>query len=131
MERILFFDGVCNLCNGTVQWILRHDKNQEIVFAPLQGEAAQARLMPLGINPNQLESLVFLENGVIHTHSSGVLHLARALGAPYSWAFVLILVPKSLRDFLYKILARNRYRWFGQQKSCMAPTPELKHRFLT
>lgn len=109
MQRILFFDGVCNLCNGTVQWILRHDKKQELIFAPLQSEAAQKYLVPLGIDPNKLESMIFLENGVVHTHSSGVLYLARALGAPYSWAFALMVFPQALRDFFYRILARNRY----------------------
>jgi predicted DCC family thiol-disulfide oxidoreductase YuxK len=130
MERILFFDGVCNLCNGTVQWILRHDKTEQIQFAALQSEAARAKLAPLGIDTSKLESLVFLENGVVHTHSSGVLHLARALGAPYSWAFGFLVLPQPVRDFFYKILARNRYKWFGQRESCLMPTPATKRRFL-
>jgi predicted DCC family thiol-disulfide oxidoreductase YuxK len=131
MERILFFDGVCNLCNGTVQWIVRHDKAQQIQFAALQSACAEQKLLPLGIDPSKLESMVFLEDGVAYTRSTGVLRLARALGAPYSWAVVLLLVPAPLRDFFYKILAKNRYAWFGQRDSCMVPTPELKKRFLT
>jgi predicted DCC family thiol-disulfide oxidoreductase YuxK len=131
VERILFFDGVCNLCNSTVQWILRHDKDQQIQFAALQSDAAKQRLLPLGIDTTKLESMVFLEDGVAYTRSTGVLHLARALGAPYSWAAVLLVLPASLRDFFYKILAKNRYAWFGQRQSCMMPTPELKKRFLS
>jgi predicted DCC family thiol-disulfide oxidoreductase YuxK len=131
VERILFFDGVCNLCNGTVQWIVRHDQQQHIQFAALQSDAAQQKLLPLGIDPTQLQSMVLLEGGVAYTRSTGVLRLARALGAPYSWAYVLMVVPAPVRDFFYKILAKNRYAWFGQRESCMMPTPDLKKRFLS
>jgi predicted DCC family thiol-disulfide oxidoreductase YuxK len=131
VERILFFDGVCNLCNGTVQWILRHDKAQQIQFAALQSDAAKHKLEPLGIDNTKLESMVFLEDGVAYSRSTGVLRLARALGAPYSWAYVLMVLPQGVRDFFYRILAKNRYRWFGQRESCMMPTPELKRRFLS
>jgi predicted DCC family thiol-disulfide oxidoreductase YuxK len=131
MERILFFDGVCNLCNGTVQWILQHDKHQQIQFAPLQSDAAKHKLAPLGIDTDKLESMVFLENGVAYSRSSGVLRLARALGAPYSWAYIFMVLPAAVRDFFYKILAKNRYKWFGQRESCMMPTPDLKRRFLS
>lgn len=130
MERILFFDGVCNLCNGSVQWILRHDQQHTIQFAALQSAAAQLKLEPHGINPQKLESMLLLENGVVYTHSDAALHLARALGAPWSWAFVFMVVPKFIRDGVYRFIAKNRYAWFGQRDSCMIPTPELQKRFL-
>ena len=131
MEQVLFFDGVCNLCNGTVQWILRHDTKKTIVFAALQSQAAQSKLEPFGIDTTKLESMIFLENGVVYSRSDAVLRLARALGAPWSWAFGLSVVPKFIRDAAYKFLAKNRYAWFGRQVSCMMPTPELKKRFLS
>jgi predicted DCC family thiol-disulfide oxidoreductase YuxK len=131
VEQILFFDGVCNLCNGTVQWVLRHDTKKAVVFAALQSESAQLKLVPLGVDITALESLILLEDGVVYSHSDAVLHLARAIGAPWSWAFFLRIVPKFIRDGLYRFIAKNRYAWFGRQESCMMPTPELKKRFLT
>ncbi len=131
MERILFFDGVCNLCNGTVQWVIRQDSQQTIQFSALQSETAKLKLSFLGINVQKLESLVFLEEGVIYTHSDAALRLARVLGSPWSWVGIFVFVPKFIRDAVYKFIAKNRYAWFGKQESCMMPTPDLKKRFLT
>ncbi len=131
MERILFFDGVCNLCNGTVQWVIRQDSQQAIQFAALQSETAKLKLSALGIDLQKLESLVFLEDGVVYTHSDAALRLARALGSPWSWVGMFVFVPKFIRDAVYRFIAKNRYAWFGKQESCMMPTPDLKKRFLT
>ena len=131
MERILFFDGVCNLCNGTVQWVIRQDSQQTIQFAALQSETAKLKLNSSGIELQKLESLVFLEDGKIYTHSDAVLRLARVLGSPWSWVSIFVFVPKFIRDAVYKFIAKNRYAWFGKQESCMMPTPDLKKRFLT
>jgi predicted DCC family thiol-disulfide oxidoreductase YuxK len=131
VERILFFDGVCNLCNGAVQWVIRHDPQQYVQFAALQSETAKVKLGSAGIDLESLESLVLLEDGVVYTHSDAALRLARALGSPWSWATIFMFVPKIIRDGLYRFIAKNRYTWFGKQDSCMMPTPELKKRFLT
>ncbi len=131
MEQILFFDGVCNLCNGTVQWVLRFDAQKTVVFAALQSDSARLKLVPLGVDIVNLESLIFLEDGVVYSHSDAVLRLARAMGAPWSWLFFLRIVPKFVRDGAYRFIAKRRYAWFGRQDSCMMPTPELKKRFLT
>jgi predicted DCC family thiol-disulfide oxidoreductase YuxK len=130
MERILFFDGICNLCNSTVQWVIRHDPQQRVQFAALQSETAKIKL-GFQIDLEKLESLVLLENGIVYTHSDAALRLARALGSPWSWASVAIVLPKFIRDGVYKFIAKNRYAWFGKQDACMMPTPELKKRFLT
>ncbi len=131
MERILFFDGVCNLCNGTVQWVIRQDSQQAIQFAALQSETAKLKLSSSGIDVQKLESLVFLEDGVVYTHSDAALRLARVLGSPWSWVGIFIYVPKFIRDTVYRFIAKNRYAWFGKQESCLMPTPDLKKRFLT
>jgi predicted DCC family thiol-disulfide oxidoreductase YuxK len=131
MEQILFFDGVCNLCNGTVQWILRHDSKKTIVFAALQSDSARLKLVPLGVDIAKLESLILFEDGVVYSHSDAVLRVARAMGTPWSWTFFLRFVPKFVRDGLYRFIAKNRYAWFGRQDSCTLPTPELKKRFLS
>lgn len=131
MERILFFDGVCNLCNGTVQWVIRQDSQQAIQFAALQSETAKLKLSFSGIDVQKLESLVFLEDGVVYTHSDAALRLARVLGSPWSWVGIFIYVPKFIRDTVYRFIAKNRYAWFGKQESCLMPTPDLKKRFLT
>ena len=124
MERILFFDGV------TVQWVIRQDSQQHVQFAALQSETAKSKLSAFAIDLEKLESLVFLENGVVYTHSDAALRLARVLGSPWSWVGILVFVPKFIRDAVYRFIAKNRYAWFGKQESCMMPTPELKKRFL-
>jgi predicted DCC family thiol-disulfide oxidoreductase YuxK len=131
VERILFFDGVCNLCNGAVQWVIRHDPQQKIQFAALQSETAKVKLGSSGIDLEKLESLVLLEDGVVYTHSDAVLRLVRVLGSPWSWAGIFLILPKFIRDGVYRFIAKNRYAWFGKRDSCMMPTPELKKRFLT
>ena len=131
MERILFFDGVCNLCNGTVQWVIRHDPQERVQFAALQSETAKVKLGAFAIDLEKLESLVLLEDGLVYTHSDAVLRLVRVLGAPWSWLSFFVFVPKFIRDSVYKFVAKNRYVWFGKVESCMMPTPELKKRFLT
>jgi predicted DCC family thiol-disulfide oxidoreductase YuxK len=130
MERIMLFDGVCNLCNGAVQFVIRHDARGEIKFASLQSESAAKLLEPFGINPSTLQTVVLLEDGRMYTKSDAALRLSRALKAPWSWLHPLIYVPRPIRDVVYDLIARNRYAWFGKQESCWLPTPELRARFL-
>jgi len=131
----ILFDGVCNLCNGFVQFIIRHDAAGQFRFAALQSEAAQALLAAHGqpLTPAALAdpaSVVLVADGRVHTHSAAVLHIARRLGGPWRLAAVGWLLPGRCRDALYRYVARNRYRWFGRQESCLLPTPELRERFL-
>ncbi len=131
---IIFFDGVCNLCNGFVQFIIRQDPGGRFRFAALQSEAGQALLAKYGLMPPaggaELDSVLLLSGGQLYSHSSAVLRIARGLGGVWAWAGVGGLLPRAWRDALYRFVARNRYRWFGRQESCMLPTPALKSRFL-
>ena len=127
---VLFFDGVCNLCSASVQFIIEHERAPTIRFASLQSALAQRVLPPLGVNPAALESLVFVEDGKASTRSTAAMRIARHFRAPWSYARVFAAVPAFLRDAIYLLIAKNRYRLFGQKDSCWMPTPELKQRFL-
>ena len=123
--RILFFDGVCNLCTGTVKWVIRNDKRGVFRFAPLQGETGAAFLRAHGLGTDVHDTFVYFRDGKVLDRSTAALHGARDLGFPWNLAYPLIIVPRFLRDAVYKLIARNRYRWFGGQDSCMVPTPAV------
>ena len=131
MPATILFDGVCNLCNGFVQFVLRHDPEEYFRFSSLQSEAAAALLAAHGSAPvMEPETVMLIENGKVYTHSEAALRILRRLSGPWSWLYAGMVVPRVLRDAVYRIVARNRYRWFGRQESCMLPTPALKARFL-
>ena len=128
---IILFDGVCNLCNGFVQFVIRHDPAGRFRFAALQSEAAQALLAAHGLAPAAApDSVLLLSDGRLYSHSTAVLRIARRLGGIWRLAGVGWVLPRAGRDALYRFVARNRYRWFGRQESCMLPTPDLQARFL-
>jgi len=127
---IILFDGVCNLCNGAVQFIIRRDPKQHFKFASLQSPSAQALLQTHGIDPATLYSILVLHNGTLYERSDAALHIARHLPSPWPALTLFKILPKKLRDALYNWVATNRYKWFGQRQSCMIPTPDLKSRFL-
>ena len=129
-EQIIFFDGVCNLCNNSVNFVIDRDKEQIFRFAPLQSDFAKEKLTPLGADPEQLDSIILLKNGKVYQKSSAALQIARKLTGAWPALSVLMVLPKFLRDFFYDIIARNRYRWFGKQDQCRIPTPELRKLFL-
>jgi len=131
----ILFDGVCNLCNGFVQFVIRYDATGQFRFAALQSEAARALLAAHG-HPLALTALadptsvMLVADGRVYTHSAAVLRIAGRLGGIWRLAAVGWLLPGTWRDALYRYVARNRYRWFGRQESCLLPTPELRARFL-
>lgn len=125
---ILFFDGVCTLCNASVDFIIEHEAAAVLRFASLQGETA---LELLGEDKARaLQSLVLWQDGDIVERSSAALRVARHLRAPWRWLRVFQLVPRPLRDLAYDWVARNRYRWFGRNETCRVPKPEERARFL-
>lgn len=131
VSHLILFDGVCNLCNGFVQFIIRHDRAGRFRFAALQSEAGQQVLAAHGhAGPVLPETVLLLENGRLYSHSTAVLHIAQGLGWPWRALTVGLLLPRFARDAAYRFVARHRYRWFGRQESCWLPTPELKARFL-
>ena len=130
---VVFFDGVCNLCNGTVQFILDRDKREAFRFAPLQSETAEKMLSGrvLAEDRDALDSVILVEGEKVYERSDAALRIARRLSGPWPVLYAFIIVPRFLRDFVYRFIARNRYRWFGRTEQCRVPTPELRARFLT
>ena len=128
LQLIVFFDGVCGLCNATVDLLLRADRHHRLLFAPLQGETAHARLGLPADAP--LDTLVLLDAHGRHDRSSAVLRIAHHLGGPWRVLVVFRLVPRPVRDAVYRFIARHRYAWFGQRAACRLPTPAERDRFL-
>lgn len=127
---LVLFDGVCNLCNASVLYVIDRDPAARFRFAPLQGETARALLggdAPVDADPS---SIVLLEDGRRHDRSTAALRIARRLRGPVALLWAAMLVPRPIRDAVYGWVARNRYRWFGRTESCRIPTPELRSRFL-
>ncbi|ETT60250.1 MULTISPECIES: thiol-disulfide oxidoreductase DCC family protein [Paenibacillus] len=129
-KSIVLIDGVCHLCQGVVRFIIPRDPEAKFLFAPLQNEIAANLMKESGLQPGQLNTVILLENGVYYTESAAVLRIARKLRFPWPAAYAFILVPRPLRNALYRYVAKNRYRWFGRDEQCMLPTPEIKRRFL-
>ena len=129
-EYLLFFDGVCNLCNGLVHFIIRRDKRGRFRFASLQSEVGQRFLQTHGLAESHLDSLVYWRKGKMLTRSSAALNVASDLGGPWAFAYFFMLVPRFIRDAVYDLVARKRYRWSGKRDACMVPTSELRERFL-
>lgn len=129
---IVLFDGVCNLCNGAVQFILDRDRRQSFRFAPLQSEAAAEFLKAHGVTLDReaLDSVMLIDGDEVYLRSEATLRIARRLRAPWPAAYMLIVVPRIVRDAVYTWIAKHRYRWFGRSEQCRVPTPELRARFL-
>ncbi|MCO5285378.1 MAG: DCC1-like thiol-disulfide oxidoreductase family protein [Chitinophagaceae bacterium] len=129
-KSVVLFDGVCNLCNGFVQFIIRRDKKDRFRFASLQSPEGQELLSEFPGNES-LKTIILIEDGRIYKRSTAALRVARRLPGFWPAFYGLIIIPAPLRDYMYNIVARNRYRWFGKKQECMIPTPELKAKFLT
>lgn len=129
-KPILLFDGVCNLCTGTVQWVLERDDEEQFRFASLQSGAGQALLAEFGLPTDDFDTFVLVEGGEYYTKSTAVLRVARRLGVPYAALYPLIGVPSFLRDRVYDLVADHRYEVFGKRDACMMPSSELQDRFL-
>ncbi|MGN8644584.1 thiol-disulfide oxidoreductase DCC family protein [Gracilibacillus sp. HCP3S3_G5_1] len=129
MQRIILFDGICNFCSSSVQFIIKRDPARKFHFASLQSEIGQ-QLVDRHQVSQDLDSLVLLEKGRVYTKSSAVLRIAKELKGGYRLFAIFLIIPKPIRDFLYNIFANNRYRWFGKKEQCMIPKPEDKQRFL-
>ena len=128
---VIFFDGVCNLCNCSVHFILRHDKRKVFVFTSLQSDLGKHFISASGLSGLSPESVILYENGHIHSHSDAIIRIAEILGGLYKMVIVFRIIPKSIRDALYNFIASHRYYWFGKRESCMIPGPGLSDRFLT
>jgi predicted DCC family thiol-disulfide oxidoreductase YuxK len=129
-DRIVLFDGVCNLCNGWVRFLIKRDRGARLRLASVQSDAGQAILAWCGLPVDNFDTMVFVEAGRAYTKSTAFLRVVRYFPRPWPWLSWGLLVPRLLRDWLYDRVALNRYHWFGRQESCMVPTPEIRSRFL-
>lgn len=141
-DPVVLFDGTCNFCDGAVQFVIDHERGSDLKFAALQSDAGrdllervaspeEARLLQHGATGDgDPDSMALVEGGRVYTHSSAALRMARYLRWPWRGLGVFIVVPRFVRDMVYRWIARNRYRWFGKTDTCRVPTPELRARFL-
>lgn len=129
-KKIILFDGVCNLCNGAVTFIIKRDKNDLFRYAALQSEIGRELADKYGIDTSKTDSIILIDDDRYYTKSSAALRIARRLSGGYPLLYGLMILPPFIRDRMYDLIAQNRYRWFGKRKSCMVPTPELKAKFL-
>lgn len=129
-QAVILFDGVCNFCNGTVNFLLRQDKKMRFRFAALQSEAGQALLAQYGLSKENLDTFILLDNGKVYRRSTAALRVGNNLPWYWQWTQVFRIVPPFIRDGVYNFIARNRYKWFGKKATCMLPTPGMQSRFL-
>ena len=129
-ESVVFFDGVCNLCNGTVQFLLKIDKHQRLQFGSLQGETAKRILPTYQISTEKLSSIIFIHQNKVYTESTAVLEIFRIIGGFWTIFYIFRIIPAFIRNGIYKWVARNRYHWFGKRSSCRIPTLSERGRFL-
>jgi len=130
LPSVILFDGVCNLCNGFVTFVIARDPDRRFQFGALQSPAARRLLDSVDLGEAGPDSVVLVEDGRAWTRSGAALRIARGLTFPWPLAAIFVVVPRPLRDWIYNLVARNRYRWFGKRDVCMVPTPELRARFI-
>jgi predicted DCC family thiol-disulfide oxidoreductase YuxK len=129
-NHILLFDGVCNLCNKLVIFIIKRDSRGKIRFAALQSESGKEILKAHNPPDKDIDSVVYITDHTIFLKSSAVLHLLKDIGKGWNLFFGLIIIPPFIRDFFYDLIARTRYRIFGKKSACMIPSPDIENRFL-
>ena len=127
---IILFDGICNLCNSSVQFVLKHDKQSIFRFAALQSEAGQLLLQKYNLSQSNFNSFVLIEDDKVFLKSTAALKVAKQMSGATKYLYACIIVPAFIRDAVYNVIAKNRYKWFGKKESCIISTPELQSRFL-
>ncbi len=127
---VILFDGVCNLCSGTVKFVFRRDAGRLFYFAPLQSAAGRRLLDSHGLSDHELESMVLIEDGGAYRKSTAALRIAKKLHRGWPLLYAFIIIPRPIRDAVYDFIGRNRYRWFGRKEVCWLPQGELLQRFL-
>ncbi len=130
-KKLILFDGVCNLCNSSVQYVIKHDKKNQFMFTALQSEVGKEIIEAYNIDTKKTDSILLYttENGIEYK-STAALKLALQLGFPQSLMSVFFVIPPFIRNWGYDYIAKNRYKWYGKKEACMIPTPELKNKFL-
>ena len=131
MSAIILFDGECNFCNGSVNFIIERDAGKYFKFAPNQSEVGERLLREHRINKSETDSVILIEDGKVYLYSTAALRIARQLDGAWSRFYAFIVVPSFIRDFFYKLFAKYRLKMFGKRDACMMPTPEIRERFIT
>ena len=129
-KPVILFDGVCNFCNSTINFVIKRDKKNQLKFAPLQSKAGTHLSQQYGLPPNDLQSFVFIENGIVYKRSTAAFRVCKYLSGIWKLGYGLLIIPAFIRDAVYDIIARNRYKWFGVKEECMVPSVEIKAKFL-
>jgi predicted DCC family thiol-disulfide oxidoreductase YuxK len=130
VNATILFDGVCNLCNGFVRFVIARDPSGRFRFAALQSSAAASLLRDAGVTAPLPDSMVLVQDGRVYVRSDAALRVARGLRFPWPMAYACIVVPRFIRDRVYDVVAAHRYRWFGRRDICVLPSPDLQRRFL-
>lgn len=129
-HSIILFDGVCNLCNGAVNFVIKRDTGNVFKFTPLQEKQGVLLLKTHAVDTQKLDSIVLIENEKVYVKSSAALRIAKKLSNLWPLFFVLLIIPSFIRDGVYDFIAKNRYKWFGKKEQCMIPTQGLREKFL-
>ncbi len=129
-HKIILFDGVCNLCNSSVTFVIQRDKKDVFRFAALQEEPGASLLEKYGIDASETDSIILIDSDKAYTKSTAALKIAKNLGGAYPLLYGFMIIPKCIRNWVYDYVAKNRYKWYGKKESCMIPTPELRSKFL-
>lgn len=130
-KKIILFDGICNLCDASVHYVIKHDKNDLFRFVTLQSDLGQAILKHIGINPSHIDSIILYEPGVAYYYkSSAVVEIAKGLSGIFTWFTLFQILPTVLRDYVYDYVAKNRYKWYGKKQECLVPNEEVFSKFL-
>lgn len=128
---VILFDGVCNFCNGAVNFTIKRNKDKTIKFAPLQSEAGRELVKQYGLPENDMRSFLFIENEKMYNRSTAALRVCRHLKGLWPLCYAFIIVPPFIRNGVYDFIAKNRYKWFGQKEECMVPSADVRARFLS
>lgn len=131
MQTIVFFDGLCNLCSASVKFIIKYDKKNKFKFASLQSDFAKSELAHFDVDFTAPSSFILLDQGKIYQKSTAALMVAKKLNGLWPLCYFFIIVPRFIRDWVYSLIAKNRYRWFGKLESCWVPNESLLHKFLS
>ena len=129
-KHVVIFDGVCNFCNGSVNFIINHDPNTNFVFAPMQSNVAKELIEKYKMTDAGIDTFILIKNGVFYTRTNAALEITKDLSGYWYLFNITKVMPRPIRDLFYRIFARNRYRLFGKRNTCMMPTSEVKSRFL-
>ena len=131
MKKIILFDGICNLCNSSVQFVIKNDSKNHFMFASLQSNYGQKFLTKNNFDSINFDSIILIDGDNFYLKSDAAIRITKELNFPYNLMYFFMFIPKNIRDYFYSYIAKNRYKWFGKQNSCWIPTKDLNSKFLT